>query len=134
MRMHGRVLSLIPLLAAALLAEAGPADATACADPVAPVQVEQVAVTQLEDLAKGGEMAVQQMPSMGRIVRFSEHDTGRIRPAIIIAVLNDSWLDLSIFTEFGASVGYRAEYGEPGKPGTWHWPDRELSTEQLTGA
>lgn len=118
-------LSMMAVLLVAGLAAAEPASA---APEVSPVVVEQLEVVQLVDFATGGEMAVQQMPSIGRIVRYTERGSGDVRPAIVVGVLNRSWVDLNIFTSLGISPSYRAEHGEAGEQGKWHWPDPSGAT------
>lgn len=78
-------------------------------------------------------------PTVGRIVHYvlpDQHVRGTIRPAMIVRVWSATMVNLQVFTDgtndrldAGSTVApvWRTSVSEDpeGKPGTWHWPERE---------
>ena len=79
-----------------------------------------------------------EQPTVGRIVHYVLSDgrsAGEHRPGIIVRVWEDGHgVQLQVFTD-GSNDGPQfasglywatsVEYDDGGRPGTWHWPERQ---------
>jgi hypothetical protein len=64
-----------------------------------------------------------QKPSLGRIVKFHNPHSGKIEPALIVAVHSDENVNLVSWNEFGTQNTHQSVTLGEG-PDRWHWPAR----------
>jgi hypothetical protein len=81
-----------------------------------------------------GDTMSEPTPTIGRIVHYvmTDEAAGKIRPAIVVAVVDATTLNLQVFSDgendggnHRGNVRHRTlvAHDAAGAPGTWHWPE-----------